>query len=127
MTRTKILITLFLFSLLNSACASKTTQSLDAPSPQQTIVYVDNNNFSDANIYLITADGRRVKLGFAIGKRFTKLKVPKHVNAFYSEMYFYIDFIAASGFRTYKFYANLGDEIMLQIGAIPEFTFITIR
>jgi hypothetical protein len=47
------------------------------PEQQRTVLVVNNQNFLDFTIYLITG-GQRVRLGDATGNRRTKLTIPSH-------------------------------------------------
>jgi hypothetical protein len=57
-----------------SACAHHVAPASNGPQPD-TYVYVDNQGFTDMDIYVIS-DGQRIRLGTAVGVRKSKFKLP---------------------------------------------------
>jgi hypothetical protein len=64
-------------ALSMAACAHHVPAGANGPQPD-TYVYVDNQSFSDMDIYVLSG-GQRVRLGTATGERKTKLKIPGFV------------------------------------------------
>ena len=60
---------------LTAGCAS-TASRLSPSSNVETSVIVRNNNFSDMNIYVVSAGGVSTRLGFVPGQRSARLKLP---------------------------------------------------
>ena len=57
-----------------SACAHRVPPAATGPQPD-TYVYVDNQGFTDMDIYVLSG-GQRVRLGTAVGVKTTKFKLP---------------------------------------------------
>ena len=57
-----------------SACAHHVPPASNGPQPD-TYVYVDNQGFTDMDIYAISG-GQRIRLGTAVGVRKSKFKLP---------------------------------------------------
>ena len=57
-----------------SACAHHVPPAANGPEPD-TYVYVDNQGFTDMDIYVISG-GQRVRLGTAVGVHESKFKLP---------------------------------------------------
>ncbi len=60
-----------------SACAHHVPPSTNGPQPD-TYVYVDNQGFTDMDIYAISG-GQRIRLGTATGVRKSKFKLPSYL------------------------------------------------
>lgn len=60
-----------------SACAHHVPPASNGPQPD-TYVYVDNQGFTDMDIYAISG-GQRIRLGTAVGVRKSKFKLPDYL------------------------------------------------
>lgn len=60
-----------------SACAHHLPSGANGPQPD-TFVYVDNQGFTDMDIYVISG-GQRIRLGTAVGVKQTKMKLPGYL------------------------------------------------
>ena len=72
-TRSFALLTL---ALTLAGCAKNPKVRSVSPEQERTVLVVNNQNFLDFTIYLITS-GQRVRLGDATGNRRTKLTIPR--------------------------------------------------
>lgn len=113
------LIALAIFFNL-SACASAQQGGAFRPPEPKTFVVVQNDNYWDAKIYLLS-DGQKTRLGLVEGHTNQKLRMPRNVN-FLGNLRFVIHFIGGQDYATDYFITNPGQKICLQIGASPSLT-----
>ncbi|HEY7879092.1 MAG TPA: hypothetical protein VIC55_12740 [Gemmatimonadaceae bacterium] len=88
------------------------------PTPA-TYVNVDNQGFSDMNIYAISG-GQRVRLGTAIGSRETRFKLPSYLITTLTQLRFLADPIGGNRLPvSEEITVSPGDVVTLRIPSMP--------
>ena len=111
----------FMATLLLGACAGTGSNVSDSPfsaaDGEREIVQIQvlNNNFSDATLWAVVMDSRRIRLGNVTGKTDASFSIPWR---FSEPMRIEIDMVAGPRCRTRPITVDPGDVLQLEIQSV---------